>query len=170
MRDKRTAQARLVTAWWTRVRKDTGEDLVLGDFSGPEWPPEAGYRVWVSNSSDDAVYYCVVFAPIEATPELTEQLTTRELISRPYIAVHSDSLTISVGTIPPKHQFPYFIDPALVSSIGRLRIEFTDSDGVDWRRVAGKLTERTAARIPADGRHHTAPGHSNAVAEPTHEP
>lgn len=147
--DRRTAQARLVTAWWTRVRKDTLEDLVLGDTVEPEWPAEAGYRIWVSNSSDDAVYDCMVFAPIEGTPKLAEQLINNPVIWRPYISYDANFLVIGVGTIPPKSKTPYRIDQTLVSSIGKLRIEFTDSDSVDWRRVAGKLTERTATGNPS---------------------
>jgi hypothetical protein len=45
LEEKRRAQARLVTAWWTRVSKDTSEDLNLGNMSGKEWPEEAGYRI-----------------------------------------------------------------------------------------------------------------------------
>src|ERR1700753_851318 len=64
IQDRRTAQARQVTGWWTRVKEDTLEDLTLGNSSGPEWPTEAGFRIWISNNSDDAAYECVVFAPI----------------------------------------------------------------------------------------------------------
>ena len=106
IRDRRTAQARLVTAWWTRVRQDTLEDLTLGNISGPDWPPEAGFRIWISNSSDDAIYGSMVFASIEGTPELAEQLTKNNPVSRPHITDHAKFLAIGTGTIPPRQQFP----------------------------------------------------------------
>jgi len=140
--DKRRSQAKLVTAWWTRVRKDNEEDLALGAITTAEWPPEAGYRVWISNSSDDAVYDCMVFASIELTPEAVAQLAETDLIVRPYMAIDNSGIVLSVGTLPPRQPLPYRLDPALIASVGTLRIDFRDSDGVYWRRVAGKLTER----------------------------
>ncbi len=142
---QRTAQARLITGWWTRVRKGSGEDLHLGNITGPDWPQEAGYRVWVSNSSNDAVYDCSVFASIKPSSILLEQLSTQNFVARPYMILFKNELIIPVGTVPPMQKMPHFIDPALVSSIDKLRIEFTDSNGVNWRRIAGKLSARPAA-------------------------
>ncbi len=143
---RRTAQASLVTGWWTRVRQDTGEDCYVGDVSGSEYPKESGYRVRVSNSSNDAVYDCIIFASIDPTPSLVKQLKTRNPVYRPFVHYHKDFVAIAVGTIPPQQQTPFFIDGELVESIGKLRIEFMDSNGIDWRRVGGKLTERPTSR------------------------
>ena len=141
---RRTAQARLVTAWWTRVSRDTGEDLYLGNASGSDWPEESGYRIWVSNSSDDAVYNCAVIASIQPTTKLLEQLKAQGSIFRQYITYREKELIIGIGAVPPKQQQPFFVELNLIDSVGRLRIEFTDSNGVDWRRVAGKLTKRSS--------------------------
>jgi hypothetical protein len=144
IRDRRSAQARLTTAWWTRVRKDTGEDLALGDVVGPESPAEAGYRVWVSNSSNEAIYDCLLSVEINATPELIEQLATSSLVWRPYMQFFEDRLVIPVTTLAPASRLPYRVDPTLVKSLGSISISFTDSNGVKWRRVAGALSERSA--------------------------
>jgi hypothetical protein len=56
---------------------------------------------------------------------------------------------VPVGTLPPGQALPYLIDRTIVDSIGKLRIEFTDSNGVDWRRISGSLTERSTMPSPA---------------------
>lgn len=147
--DRRLAQARLITAWWTRVSKDTGEDLSpIRNTAGPAWPAEAGYRVWISNSSDDAVHDCFVEAPIEPAPELAAELAKDRLVSRPYMVLSGKNLRINIGTLPPRERTPYLLGPELVRSVGKLTVHFRDSGGRVWRRTAGELVEDTDASGP----------------------
>jgi hypothetical protein len=44
LQDRRTSQARLITAWWTRVDQ-SNEDLIVIDATTAVWPEEAGYRI-----------------------------------------------------------------------------------------------------------------------------
>jgi len=141
--DKRTRQAALITTWWARVDKATGEDLDAKDAVGLEWPEESGFRVWVSNSSDDAVYDCSIFGSIEPTPELLKLVEHEpKVISNGYMIIMQQSIIIPHGTLPPRKEMAYRLDPALIKSLGPiLRLEFTDARGTHWRRIQGKLVE-----------------------------
>lgn len=141
--DKRTKQAELITTWWTRVDKATGEDLDAKNVLGVSWPEEGGFRVWVTNNSDDAVYSCSIYGSIEPTSDLVE-LTEKEprVISNGYVVIFRESIIVPVGTLPPKKELAFRLDPALIKDLGgRLRLEFIDARGTDWRRISGRLIE-----------------------------
>ncbi|HXK07133.1 MAG TPA: hypothetical protein VMS37_32355 [Verrucomicrobiae bacterium] len=71
--------ARLVTAWWTRV-DENNRDLMASDAMSVVWPEELGYKIWVSNSSNDAVYDCHVDADIQLTDEGMTELGEKGFI------------------------------------------------------------------------------------------
>jgi hypothetical protein len=151
--DRHRSQARLVTAWWTRVRKDNDQDLSAGDLVASDGILEAGYRIWVSNSSDDAIYDCEVIAWFTPTPEAATRLAQGSPIWTQYvdfwqrflapgIGVLGPALIVRTGTVPPKQKFPFRLDPSLVEAVGILNVIFRDANGVEWTRSAGKLIER----------------------------
>jgi hypothetical protein len=142
--DKRTKQAELITAWWTRVDKASGEDLDPKNAVGIEWPEEAGFRVWVINNSDDAVYDCAIFCSIEPTSELVKLTDTNpsKAVANPFVIMMQNSIIVNVGTLPPKKELAFRLDPSLITDLrSRLKIEFTDARGTHWRRISGRLIE-----------------------------
>jgi len=42
--DRRTAQARLITAWWTGV-DENDQDVIARDAASTVWPEDTGYRI-----------------------------------------------------------------------------------------------------------------------------
>jgi hypothetical protein len=138
--DKRRSQARLITAWWTRV-DEHNRDALASDAESTVWPEETGYRVWISNSSDDAVYECSISADVQLTDKGIAELEGKGFTGRPYIVIFKKQLMIGVGTLPPKERLPFGLDRSLIRSVGKLTIEFCDSSGVEWRRTAGSLDE-----------------------------
>jgi hypothetical protein len=143
--DSRRSQARLITAWWTRV-DEHNQDALAGEAESTVWPEETGYRVWANNSSDDAVYECSVYADVQLTEKGMAELKGKGFTGKPYIIIFKEQLIIGVGTLPPKERLPFGLDRSLIRSVGKLTIEFRDANGVDWRRTAGTLEER-----PSDG-------------------
>ena len=141
--DRRIRQAGLITTWWTRVDKATGEDLDLKNAVGVVLPEESGFRVWISNNSDDAVYDCSISSSIEPTPELLKRIENETgAIQNNYIVMMPESVIIPVGTLPPKKEIAFQLDPALIKSLGgRLKLYFTDARGTHWRRISGRLIE-----------------------------
>jgi hypothetical protein len=139
--DQRKAQARLITAWWTRV-DENNQDAIAKDAESTVWPEETGYRIWVNNSSDDAVYECSVYADIQLTDDGLKELGNKRFTGRPYILILKEQLIIAVGTLPPKERLPYGLDRSIIRSVGTLTVEFRDAGGTEWRRTAGKLAKR----------------------------
>jgi hypothetical protein len=141
--DKRRKQAELITTWWTRVDKATGEDLDGKNVIDMAWPEEGGFRIWVSNSSNDAVYDCSIAGSLKPTPELVRRVKNEpEAISNLYIVLFEDTVLIPLGTLPPRKEMAFRLDASLIESLGpKLRLEFTDAHGTHWRRLSGRLTE-----------------------------
>ena len=144
MLTRRTSQARLITAWWTPVGQNN-EDLNVVEATSAVWPEEVGCRIWVSNSSDDAVYECSVFADAKPTDEAINRMAEKDFLGQPYMVIFQDQIIWAVGTLPPKERIPYTLDPSLISSVSQLRVEFRDASGIYWRRVTGTLQE-----LPSD--------------------
>jgi hypothetical protein len=135
--DRRRAQARLVTVWWTRVQKDSNKDMT--NLMG-EWPEEIGFRVWAANSSQEAVYDC--WLSIES--ELAEGAKLLEgslVVPLPHGFATATGTIISIGTLPPESKVSYYIDHSIVNSLKDITVHFKDTNEREWRRSHGVLEE-----------------------------
>jgi hypothetical protein len=141
IRDRPEAQARLITAWWSRVSSDTGEDLSLQYVPGPDWPEESGHRVWISNSSDDAVYECRIEAVATPASAVVARLEKGELVTWLNMLVTRNQIMFNQGTLPPRTRSPFLLPNSLVESVGSLTVYFRDAAGRKWQRTGGELKE-----------------------------
>jgi hypothetical protein len=117
------------------VEENSLEDLT--HFTAPDWPEEAGFRVWIANSSEEPVYDCAAF--IQAEPAESVQFRGG-LVAIPYGALTPDELIVGPGTLPPRDKVSFFIGKGLVKGLGDIRLHFTDVNERDWRRTRGTLT------------------------------
>jgi hypothetical protein len=151
IRDRRRSQARLITAWWTRVEENS-RGAASRDAESTTWPEETGYRIWLGNSSDEAAYGCAITADAELTDEGVAELGSKGYTGRPYMIIDKRQVIINAGTLPPRERLSFRLDRSIISSIGKLTIEFRDANGVEWRRVAGVLDERSSESVTHSAR------------------
>jgi hypothetical protein len=135
--DRRRAQARLVTVWWTRVQKDSNKDMT--DFTG-EWPEEIGFRVWAANSSQEAVYDCwlSIESGLAESAQFPEGLS---VVPLPFGFARATETIIVIGTLPPESKVSHFIDHNIVSFLKDITVYFKDTNEREWRRHHGVLEE-----------------------------
>jgi hypothetical protein len=139
VQEQRRAQAVLISAWWSRVDPQ-GKDI--GSFGDVQLREDVGYRLWIKNSSQEAVYHCFLLA--EAQPR--EEGAGEAAIDLGRFASFVDGqIVVAAGVVPPAEALQYFVDGTQIRSLGGVTIVFQDSAGRSWRRAGGVL-ERDDSR------------------------
>jgi hypothetical protein len=140
VKDRQRSQAALISGWWSRVDPG-GQDI--GSIGNMQPTEEVGFRLWVKNSSQEAVYDC--FLLTEATLEEASADGEIKWFGR-FAYFLNGQIIVSAGIIPPGESLQYFLDGEHLDSLGAMTIIFRDAAGRSWRREHGRLEINSEAR------------------------
>jgi hypothetical protein len=129
VQEGRRSQAALISAWWSRVDPQ-GKDI--GSFGDAQPREDVGFRLWIKNSSQEAVYDCFLLA--EAQPKEDEPVDLGRFAS-----FVDGQIVVAAGIVPPGEALQYFVDGTQIRSLGAVTIVFRDAAGRSWRRAGGML-------------------------------
>jgi hypothetical protein len=134
VRDRHRSQAVLISAWWSRVDPQ-GKDI--GSFGDAQPGADVGFRLWIRNSSQEAVYDCYLLA--EAQPKEAGESGNGAIQLGRFASYIDGQIVVAAGIVPPLDTLQYFIDGKQISSLGAMTIVFRDAAGRSWRRAHGML-------------------------------
>lgn len=140
VKDRQRSQAALISAWWSRVDPG-GQDI--GSIGNMQPNEEVGFRLWVKNSSQEAVYDC--FLLTEATLEAASADGEIKWFGR-FAYFLNGQIIVSAGIIPPGESLQYFVDGEHLDSLGAMTVIFRDAAGRSWRREHGRLEVNSEAQ------------------------
>jgi hypothetical protein len=136
VKDRHRAQATLISAWWSRVDP---EGRNIGSISDSQPDEDVGFRLWVKNGSQEAIYECFLIA--EAVPTQAPSGDAPVQIGR-FANFLDEHIIVSAGIVPPGEAVQYFVDGDQIASLGAMTVLFRDAAGRSWRRQHGTLEQR----------------------------
>jgi hypothetical protein len=134
VQEGRKSQAILISAWWSRVDPQ-GKDI--GTFGDAQPREDVGFRLWIKNSSQEAVYDCFLLA--EAQPHAARDGDVGPLDLGRFASFADGHILVGAGVVPPGEALQYFVDGTQIRSLGGTTVLFRDAAGRSWRRSGGVL-------------------------------
>jgi hypothetical protein len=143
VQEGRKSQAILISAWWSRVDPQ-GKDI--GTFGDAQPREDVGFRLWIKNSSQEAVYGCYLIAEAQPSQEGDDGNASVDLGR--FASFSDGQIVVAAGIVPPAEALRYFIDGTQIRSLGAVTIVFRDAAGRAWRRSGGVLERDDSPATP----------------------